>query len=425
MRKAIGMILAGGRVEDLSVLTERRPKSAVVFGGTYRTIDFALTNLANAGVGSVGILVQYRPSSLMDHVGTGMAWDLLGTTRGVRFLPPYLKSTISEHYRGPADALYQNLDFIVRSDADDVLTVSGDHVYQMDYRPLLNFHHEHGADMTMAFAPMEQGVSRFGIGELNAEGQLLNLAEKPERPRTNLASMSVYCFRREVLVEELREALKGDEATFQIHEVIRRMMSRRRAYGFTHYGYWGYTRTLDEYVAFHRDLLGPAPKIHLPAVRSNVMAGRVAPPPPTRFLPGAEVEQSLVSAGCIIEGTVQRCVLSPGVRVAKGAVVRDCVLWDDVVVEEEAVLEGVVADKRTVFGRGAHVGVGELKPSQELPGSLSCGATLVGADVHLPAAAVIGKNCIIHPYCQPEDLPGPVSSGQSVRPTPERREGTP
>jgi glucose-1-phosphate adenylyltransferase len=425
MRKAIGMILAGGRVEDLSVLTEQRPKSAVVFGGTYRTIDFALTNLANSGVGSVGILVQYRPSSLMDHVGTGMAWDLVGTTRGVRFLPPYLKATLGEQYRGPADALYQNLDFIARSGADDVLTVSGDHISQMDYRPLLNFHHEHGADMTMAFVPMEQGANRFGIGELNAEGELLNLAEKPERPRTNLASMSVYCFRREVLVEELRESLKGGEATFQIHEVIRSMMSRRRAYGFVHYGYWGYTRTIDEYVAFHRDLLGPAPKVTLATVRSNLMAGRVAPPPPTSFLPGAEVQQSLVSAGCVIEGTVQRSVLSPGVRVAKGAVVRDCVLWDDVVVEAEAVLEGVVSDKRAVFGRGAHVGVGEVKPCRELPGSLSCGATLVGAEVVLPAAAVIGKNCIIHPRTGPEDLPAPVGSGQSVRPSSERKEGTP
>ena len=425
MHKAIGMILAGGRVEDLSVLTEQRPKSAVVFGGTYRTIDFALTNLANSGVGSVGILVQYRPSSLMDHVGTGMAWDLVGTTRGVRFLPPYLKATLGEQYRGPADALYQNLDFIARSGADDVLTVSGDHVCQMDYRPLLNFHYEHDADMTMAFVPMEQGASRFGIGELNAEGELVNLAEKPERPRTNLASMSVYCFRREVLVEELRESLKGGEATFQIHEVIRRMMSRRRAYGFVHYGYWGYTRTIDDYVAFHRDLLGPSPKVTLSTVRSNLMAGRVTPPPPTSFLPGAEVQQSLVSAGCTIEGTVQRSVLSPGVRVAKGAVVRDCVLWDDVVVEAEAVLEGVVSDKRAVFGRGAHVGVGELKPSQELPGSLSCGATLVGADVVLPAAAVIGKNCIIHPRSEPEDLPAPVGSGQSVRPSSERKEGTP
>jgi glucose-1-phosphate adenylyltransferase len=427
MRKTVGLILAGGRVEDLSVLTERRPKSAVVFGGIYRTIDFALTNLANAGVGTVGILVQYRPSSLMDHVGTGMAWDLVGTTRGVRFLPPYLKSTISEQYRGPADAMYQNLDLIERSGADDVLTVSGDHVYAMDYRPLLNFHHEHGADLTMAFVPVDVGAQRFGIGELTADGQIMNLAEKPANPRTNFASMSVYCFRREVLVEELRTAIKGEsaEVTFQIHEVIRRMISHCRAYGYVYHGPWFYTRTLDEYVSLHRELLAPSPRVNLAGVRSNIMAGRVAPPAPTHFLPGAEVEESLVSAGCLIQGMVQRSVLSPGVRVAKGAVVRDSVLWDDVVVEEGAVLEGVVCDKRTVFGRGAHVGVGELKPSKELPGSLTCGAAVLGAAVHVPPDALIGKNCIIHPECQADDLRTPVGSGESVWPTSIKKEATP
>jgi glucose-1-phosphate adenylyltransferase len=422
MRKAIGLILAGGRVEDLSVLTDRRPKSAVIFGGIYRTIDFALTNLANAGIGTVGVLVQYRPSSLMDHVGTGMAWDLVGATRGVRFLPPYLKSTISEQYRGPADAMYQNVDLIERSGADDVLTVSGDHVYQMDYRPLLNFHHEHGADLTMAFVPVDAGGNRFGIGELTADGQVLNLAEKPAHPRTNLASMSVYCFRREVLVEELRTAIKGEatEATFQIHEVIRRMISRRRAYGYVHHGAWYYTRTLDEYVAFHQELLTASPKVALGAVRSNVMAGRIAPSPPTRLLPGAEVEESLISAGCVIQGTVQRSVLSPGVRIAKGAVVRDCILWDDVVVEEDAVLEGVVSDKRTVFGKKAHVGVGESVPSKELPASLRGGSCVVGADVQVPASAVIGKNCIIHPHAGVAELAAPVGSGESVRPAPDK-----
>ncbi|MBN2574829.1 MAG: glucose-1-phosphate adenylyltransferase, partial [Deltaproteobacteria bacterium] len=145
MHNAIAMVFAGGRGEDLSVLTERRPKSAVIFGGAYRCIDFALTNLARAGIGRVGILAQYRTASLIDHVGTGMAWDLLGAGRSVRFLPPYVRSSASEWYRGPADALYQHLDFVEQADAADVLVVSGDHVYAMDYGPLLAFHHERDA----------------------------------------------------------------------------------------------------------------------------------------------------------------------------------------------------------------------------------------------------------------------------------------
>lgn len=420
MRKATAMVFAGGRGEDLSVLTERRPKSAVVFAGIYRAIDFALTNLANAGIGQVGVLAQYRPGSLMDHVGTGMAWDLVGTTRGVRFLPPYLKLTVSEWYRGPADALYQNLEFVERTAADDVLVVSGDHVYSMDYGPLLSFHHERDADLTLVFTPRADDAERFGIGELNAAGQIMNFSEKPEVPRTNLASMSVYAFRREVLVEELRRAVSGEEptVTFQIHEMLRRMISRRRAYGFVHHGWWGYTRTLDEYVAFHRDLLGTSPAVNLAEwkVQSNVMAGRTAPPPPARCLPGATVANSLVSSGCVIEGRVENSVLSPGVRVRAGAVVRDAVLWDDVVVEEGAELNGVIADKRVVFGSRCKVGVGDAMPSEERPGSLSCGATVLGMDVRVPAGATVGKNCLIHADVRPEEIGASVPSGRSVWP---------
>jgi glucose-1-phosphate adenylyltransferase len=356
----------------------------------------------------------------MDHVGTGMAWDLVGTSRGVRFLPPYLKLSVSDLYRGPADALYQNLDFIERTEATDVLVVSADHVYSMDYGPLLSFHQERDADLTMAFTPRDADASRFGIGELNATGQIMNFTEKPQFPRTNLASMSVYALRREVLVEELRRAVSGEEptATFQIHEVLRRMISRRRAYGFIHHGVWSYSRTLDEYYAFHRDLLGAAPAVDLSAwaVRSNAIAGRTAPPPPARFLPVARVANSLVSNGCVIEGTVENSVLSPGVRVGKGAVVRDSVLWDDGVVEEGAQVTGVLADEMVTLGRGCQVGVGEIVPSEEKPASLSCGVTVLGTNVKLPAGARVGRNCIIHCDASEADIGAEVPSGKSVWP---------
>jgi len=420
MRKAIAMVFAGGRGEDLSVLTERRPKSAVIFGGIYRCIDFSLTNLARAGIGQVGILAQYRPASLMDHVGTGMAWDLVGASRGVRFLPPYLKLSVSEWYRGPADALYQNLDFLERADASDVLVVSGDHVYSMDYGPLLDFHHERDADLTMVFTARDVDGSRFGIGELNAAGQIMNLIEKPEFPRTNLASMSVYVFRRDVLVDELRRAASGEDqtVTFQMHEVLRRMISRRRAYGFVYRGVWSYSRTLDEYYAFHQDLLGVAPVVDIAGwdVRSNAMAGRAATPPPARCLPGARIANSLISAGCLIEGIVENSVLSPGVRVGPGAVVKDSVLWNDVVVEPDAQLAGVIADKRVVFSRGSQVGVGEPALNEERPASLSCGASVVAMNVRLPAGARVGKNCLIHVEASEKDIGKEVPSGASVWP---------
>lgn len=426
MRKTMGIVLAGGRVEELSVLTARRPKSAVLFGGIYRTIDFALTNLANAGIGQVGILTQYRPSPLMDHVGSGLAWDLVGAAREVRFLPPYLGSESDDWYRGPADALYQNLDFIERLAPDDVLAVSGDHVYSMDYGPLLSYHHEKGADLTMVFAPVADNASRFGIGELNAAGQIVGFTEKPEYPRTELASMSVYVFRREVLVEELLRAVRGVEgdATFQIHEVLRRMMPRRRAYGYVYHGSWAYTRTLDEYDAFHRDLLGPSPKIDLSSwrVRTNLVARRTEPPPPVRCAPGSVVENSLVANGCVITGTVRNSVLSPGVRVGPGAVVTDSILWDDVVVEAGATAHHVICDKRVRIGANAQIGVGELAPSRELPRSLTCGATVIGVDVRIPPGARLGKSCIVHPDAGESAFAAPLPSGESVRPPRRERE---
>jgi len=194
-------------------------------------------------------------------------------------------------------------------------------------------------------------------------------------------------------------------------------MSRRRAYGFIHHGGWEYTRTLDEYVEFHRQLLGARPKIDLGSwqVRSNMMTRRNYPPFATRLAPGSQVEDSLIPAGCVIEGTVKGSVLSPGVRVGKGAVVTGCVLWEDVTVGEGARLTGVVSDKRTVFGKGCQVGVGEAAKSEEMPGSLTCGATVVGMDARVPANARIGKNCIVHCEAKESDFPAEVASGKSVK----------
>jgi glucose-1-phosphate adenylyltransferase len=272
----------------------------------------------------------------------------------------------------------------------------------------------------MAFVERADDAQRFGIGELNATGQILNFTEKPQHPRSRLASMSVYVFRCDVLIEEIRRAGLGQDggATFQIHEVLRRMMSRRRAYGWIHHGEWAYTRTLDEYHAFHRDLLGGSPRLDLDTwrVRTNTVARRPAPPPPARCLPGSRVEDALLAAGCIIGGSVRRSVLSPDVVVGEGADVEDSVLWDGVVVEPGAVLRGVISDKRVVFGRGCRVGEGEPRPSAELPASLSGGSVVVGMDARIPAGARIGRNCILHPEVVERDLASPVPSGASVRP---------
>ncbi len=418
MHKTVAMIFAGGRVEDLSVLTERRAKAAVVIGGAYRAIDFALTNLADAGIGRVGILAQYRPSSLIDHVTDGRPWNLVGTDRGVRFLPPYLGPGASDWYRGPGDALYQNIDFIERSEAEDVLLVSGDHIYRMDYAPLLRFHHQSAADLTMAFTPREDAAGRFGIGELNAAGQIVNFIEKPAYPRTNLSSMSVYVFRRTVLIDELKRAAAGEREarTYELHEILRRMIPRHRAYGYIYRGDWYYTRTLDEYFALHQLLLGAAPHIDLGKwhVRSNHMTRRRAPEPPVRILPSAKVENSIVSPGCVVGGVVRDSVLSPGVIIEAGAEVFHSILWDDVVVRAGSRLDCVISDKRTVFGPDAIVGFGPIVSNRVMPRSLTCGATVVGMDVQLGGGIQVGRGVIIAPGMTGDDLSAEIPPGEYV-----------
>jgi glucose-1-phosphate adenylyltransferase len=422
MQKTIAMIFAGGRVEELAALTERRAKASVIFAGAYRAIDFALTNLANAEIGRVGILAQYRPSSLVNHVGIGMAWDLVGTDRAVRFLSPYIGPERGEWYRGPADALYQNIDFIQKNQPEDVLIVSGDHVYNMDYTSFLSFHKERAADFSMAFKPISDDPSRFGIGELNSAGQIVNFTEKPQYPRTNLASIGVYLFKRQVLVDELMRAdsEKAEGNTFHIHEIIRRLIPRRSAYGYTFTGEWYYTRTLDEYYQFHQSLLGPSPSINLTEwkIRSNTLHRL---PAPTRCHPGAVIENSLVSGGCEIAGTVRNSVLSPGVKIEKGAMVTNSVLWDDVTVREGAVLDKVISDKRAMFGALCTVGAGKALPSKEMPQSLTCGVTLIGMDARLPAKARIGRNCIVHPEACEECFKKPMASGESMHQRPSRK----
>jgi glucose-1-phosphate adenylyltransferase len=229
-----------------------------------------------------------------------------------------------------------------------------------------------------------------------------------------------------VLIDELRRSVAGpgEDCTFQIHEVMRQMIPRRRAYGWVYHGPWHYTRSLDEYVQFHQDLLGTQPKIDLDAwqVRSNFLSRRTAPPSPVRYLPGANVDNCLVSPGCMIAGTVRNSVLSPGVRVEAGASVVDSVLCDDVVVEAGAHLDRVVSDKRTWFGPEARVGEGSTVVSEAMPESLTCGATIIGMDVRIPPKARVGRGCLIHPGVIGEDFRGPLPSGQSLRPSQSRKE---
>ena len=422
MRKKniIGMVLAGGRVDELSVLTARRPKSAVSMWGMYRIIDFVLTNMMHAGIEVVGVLSQYRPYSLITHLAKGESWDYVGRSRELRILSPFRGAEDSDWYKGTADALHQNLDFIERSNPRLVLVASGDHVYSMDYRPMLEQHLATGAELTIAFkrVPRDQ-AHLYGTAVLDEDGRVLTYQEKVRNPEGDLASLTIYIFNTDCLVERLKQNAQ-EGTTFQIYsEIIPRMVAEKaKVFGFVFDGYWQYARTLDAYYATNMDILGEqAPDLVSWNVRTNLDPGTMGDLPPALFRAAAHVKSSVICCDTIVEGTVERSVISPGVTIERGAVVRDSVIMHRCRIEEGAVVDRAILDKNVRVGRKACVGWGVVVPNEQHPNSLSSGVTIVGKGSTLPPEVRIGRGCILPPdmeesrFCAPE-----IPSGATVMP---------
>ncbi len=398
MREVLALVLAGGRVEELSVLTGRRPKSAVPFGGQYLVIDFVLTNLVLSGVRRVGGLSQYRPTDLIEHIGGGESWGLWGRERYVKILPPYQGTHTSEWYDGTADAVLQNLDFVSSTPGEHVLVLSGDHIYRMDYRPLLERHVARDADLTCVFTriPGQTGApSRFGVPEIDSDGRLIGYEEKPSVARSDLASLTIYLFRKRALIRHLKNnSVCG--TTHQLYdEVLPALVAEGRSYGEVFDGYWAYARTVGDYYRAHMETLGD-PTLFGSGVLTNEETLGLAWRAPAAFGPRAEVRSSSVVPGAVVDGSVSGSVLGPGVRVEAGAEVVDSVLLPDCVVERGARLERVVSDAGVVFGEGARVGgAGEVPDHGRDGGSLSEGVTLLAQGVVVPPRCVIGRNCTV------------------------------
>jgi glucose-1-phosphate adenylyltransferase len=416
--KIIGMVLAGGRVDELLVLTAKRPKSALPIWGTYRIIDFALSNLMHAGIEVVGVLSQYRPYSLATHLANGEPWDYLGRSRTLRVLTPFQGASDSDWYKGTADALYQNLDFIERYAPDLVLVVSGDHIYSMDYRPMLKQHLASGADLTLALkrVPRDQ-AHLYGTAVLDATGRVVTYQEKAPHPEGDLASLTVYIFNTATLLEQLKQNAREGK-TFQIYsEIIPRMVEDgARVHGWRFDGYWQYARTLDAYYAANMDILAPAPpRLAEWQVRTNPNPETMGDPVPAHFRPAAQVRSSLVCCNGTIEGTVERSILSPGVVIAHGAVVRDSVIMHRCRIEAGARVDRAVLDKDVHVGAGARVGCGEDASNALHPYTLSSGVTVVGKATHIPAGLHIGRGCVVSPDLGESDFsPAAIPSGTTV-----------
>jgi glucose-1-phosphate adenylyltransferase len=408
------LILAGGEGERLSILSQVRAKPGVPFGGKYRIIDFALSNAVNSGLTDVGILTQYAPRSLIDHIGVGRPWDLDRSRGGVSLLQPFLgRGRAREWYRGTADAVLQNLDFIADRDPELVLVLAGDHVYKMDYRPFLDLHREKRAEATCAVrtVPIEE-AHRFGILDVNVEGRVTAFIEKPAKPPSNLVSMGVYVFSWPLL----RELLSTDRVDFGRHVLPWMVDQGRRVYAHEFAGYWQDVGTVESYWRTSLDLLSDDPGIELNDLGWLVYT-KSEDRPPARIGPQAHVERSMISHGCVIDGTVEHSVLSPGVRVERGAVVRDSIVMFDAVVGSGAVLDRAIVDKEAHIGARARVGVGDdLRPNREEPERLFAGITLVGKRAAVPAGVQIGRNCRIDPGVTEADFGRRrrIGSGETV-----------
>jgi glucose-1-phosphate adenylyltransferase len=405
-KDALVLILAGGVGSRLNILVGHRAKPAVPFAGVYRIIDFSLSNVMNSGLTRVGVLTQYKPLSLMRHIGGGEAWDFTGRTRGVKILPPRTGEKESDWYRGTADAIRQNIDFIEANPSREILVLSGDHIYHMDFDAMIEYHRHKKADITigMMVVPKSQ-IHQFGAGIVDTNNKIIDWEEKPAEPHTNLASMGIYVFDTQYLLRVL--ALDRNEHDFGMH-IVPRAIVQDRVFAYPFYGYWRDVGTIQAYWEANMDVIregsGISPQEW--GIRPNVSAeGRPMDRAPARFLSGCKLHSSMISAGCIIEGDVINSILSPGVQVKEGAVVKDSVIFEDSVIDRGAVVDLAICDKRVKVGRNAVVGYGENKdiPNRLHPKHLYTGITLIGKQAEVPAEMKIGRNCTVNPRRRESD----------------------
>ena len=398
----LAMILAGSRVDKLNVLTYYRPKSAIPFGGFARVIDFPLSNLLHSGIERVAILSQYRSYSLINHIGTGAAWDMIGRYRGVSILPPFKSnsdtSETTDWYRGSADAVYKNLDFVRYHDPEDILILSGDHIYKMDYLDLIEYHHQKDADLTIGFVQVAKSrAHRFGIASIDNEdgeigGRVKQYWEKPDNPEADWASLTVLVFKPRVLYEALLENQQSLSYEFGRDIIPLLMAQGRKIYGYKHTGYWGYTGTIEEYWQANMDLLGENPPIDMEAwgLRTNMEHRGIRDAQPALIRDGAKVTNSLVYNGCVIEGTVRNSIIFPRVHVERGAVIENSVLFFNNHIGEDCCFNKVIADVNSIFGRGMHVGA-DIETNAEQ-------VTVIGWNNIIPEETRICEGATVYPH---------------------------
>jgi glucose-1-phosphate adenylyltransferase len=411
--KTRAVIMAGGEGSRLGTLTAKRTKPAVPFAGKYRIIDFTLSNCINSELFDIMILAQYRPHSLIEHIGSGGPWDLnRDFTGGVRIYSPYKARGSSDWYLGTADAVQQNFRFIKSSDPDFVLVLSGDHIYVMNYDALIAFHVDHQADATICTirVPIED-ASRFGILDVDEKYRVTKFEEKPQDPKSDMVNMGVYLFNIELLDKVLWEDRAESESSHDFgKDIIPRLIEDgARVSAFPYSGYWVDVGTVDSYWKAHMDLLADPAPIDLND-RSWVIHTRTEERPPVIISSGAQVGDSMITDGCVISSgaTVERSILSPGVRVMPGAVVKESIILTDAVIESGAKVERTIVDKRVNIGKNSVVGGIEVPAVPRV--------TMIGKNSHLPEGLKVEPGAVISTDVVPSDLSsGLIRSGDFIQ----------
>lgn len=358
-KRCVAMLLAGGQGSRLLVLTQNTAKPAVPFGGKYRIIDFPLSNCVNSGIDTVGILTQYQPLELNEYIGNGQPWGLNRSHGGVQVLPPYAKSKKSEWYKGTANAIYQNIPFISRYEPDNVLILSGDHIYRMDYAKMLRFHEDHDSDVTIAVrqVPMEE-ASRFGIMNTNPDGSIYEFEEKPEHPKSNNASMGIYIFKWSVLKRFL-EADEDDSASendFGKNVIPAILNSGHKLFAYDFEGYWKDVGTISSLWEANMDLLGTDPEFNLYGDNSAKIYARNYALPASYIDAESKNVNCLIAEGCEVYGNIRHSVVSTGCKVGKDTLIENSVIMPNVVIESGVIIRNAIIGEGCTIRSGAVVG---------------------------------------------------------------------
>ena len=411
-KEMIAMLLAGGQGSRLGVLTSKVAKPAVAFGGKYRIIDFPLSNCINSGIDTVGVLTQYQPLRLNSHIGIGIPWDLDRNVGGVTVLPPYEKSTSSEWYTGTANAIYQNLEYMEQYNPEYVLILSGDHIYKMDYKIMLDYHKANNADITIAAMPVPiEEASRFGIVVTDSDNRITEFEEKPANPKSNLASMGIYIFSWKVLKDALIKLKDQNGCDFGKHVIPYCFENNKRIFAYEYNGYWKDVGTLSSYWEANMELVDIIPVFNLYEEFWKIYTKTDAIPPQYVSSDGF-IEKSIIGDGAEIYGKIFNSVIGSGVVIEEGAEVRDSIIMQDTVIGKNSkVYKSIIAEEVTI-GDNVELGIGDEAENVLNPKIYNSGLVTIGECSVIPDNVKIGKNTAISGVTTLEDYKdGALASG--------------